>query len=172
MQLQMFWAGESARTDGNYNVGFFFSNIKRVSIKCWWFQANFPFKLCKKWEKICIAGGGVRTMLYRGHSPLTTRLKGVRDVSCPEVTWSLWGVRCEVRERILYYPQLSVRKDWQIWRRSALWGSWSSSYLNTLRQSDWETERMQIRVVWSDNPGVTVAGWRWRYMSNYDSVSA
>ena len=48
MQLQMFWAGESARTDGNYNVGFFFSVIKRVSIKCWWFQANFPFKLCKK----------------------------------------------------------------------------------------------------------------------------
>lgn len=24
MQLQMFWAGESASSDGNYNVGFFY----------------------------------------------------------------------------------------------------------------------------------------------------
>ena len=29
MQLQMFWAGESANIDGNYNVGIFFVPHKK-----------------------------------------------------------------------------------------------------------------------------------------------
>ena len=51
MQLQMFWAGESANIDGNYNVGIFLSLIKRVSIKCWWFEANFPFKYAESQKR-------------------------------------------------------------------------------------------------------------------------
>ena len=31
MQLQMFWAGESASTDGNYNVGFFLRHKKGIN---------------------------------------------------------------------------------------------------------------------------------------------
>ena len=159
----MFWAGESARTDGNYNVGFLFSLLKRVSIKCWWFQANFPFKICKKWEKICVAGGR-GTIDYTGATNTETERVERCFLSSPE-TWSpnntnsvceVWGERCLLGKIDKsdggglcqeFDPLLtSTRLDNQTEREGE-------------GERERERERMQIRVVSSDNPG-----WRWRYI--------